>query len=293
MQNVLFYALTVVIWGSTWIAIKFQLGIVDPMVSVTYRFSLAACLLMAWCFLTRKNMKFSLREHGYMALQGAFLFSLNYWMFYVAELHLTSGLAAIIFSTILVMNVINGALILKAAVDLKVIAGGCLGLFGIVLVFKPELAQFHLGEKSFLGMILCLGATYLASLGNILSARNQKHGLPVIQTNAFGMTYGALFMLTAAVVTGREFDFVATLPYVGALFYLAVFGSILAFGCYLSLVGSIGADRAAYATLLFPIVALVISTLWENYQWSAEAMTGVGMILGGNLLLIRQKAKAS
>jgi len=189
-----------------------------------------------------------------------------------------------------VMNVINGALFLKTPIDMKVVAGGALGLVGIGLVFRPELTSFHLGDSGAMGLLLCFVATYLASIGNILSARNQKHGLPVVQTNAFGMMYGALLMLGLSAVLGRSFAFEMTGAYVGSLLYLALFGSIVAFGCYLSLVGRIGADRAAYATLVFPVVALVISTIWEGYQWSASAFSGVALILLGNVLLLQRKA---
>ncbi len=290
MRNVMFYVMTILIWGSTWLAITFQLGSVDPMVSVAYRFSLAAVLLMIWCRVRGLSMRFTAGEHLAMAAQGVFLFALNYWLFYLAELHIASGLAAVIFSTVMVMNVINGALFLKTPIDMKVVAGGALGLVGIGLVFRPELTSFHLGDSGAMGLLLCFVATYLASIGNILSARNQKHGLPVVQTNAFGMMYGALLMLGLSAVLGRSFAFEMTGAYVGSLLYLALFGSIVAFGCYLSLVGRIGADRAAYATLVFPVVALVISTIWEGYQWSASAFSGVALILLGNVLLLQRKA---
>lgn len=292
MKNFIFYTMTVLIWGSTWLAIKFQLGEIDPMVSVTYRFSLAAVLLILWCSLFRLKMKFTLQEHGTIALQGIFLFALNYLLFYIAELHLTSGLAAVIFSTILVMNMVNGAIFLGTPFNSKVIAGGFLGLIGIVLVFKPELSSFSLGDKGFYGVVLCFAATFLASLGNIISAHNQKKGLPIIQTNAYGMAYGAMLMLLLAMFNGKEFGFIVSPAYIGSLFYLAVFGSIVAFGCYLTLVGNIGADRAAYSTLLFPIVALGISTIWEGYQWTGSALTGVALILSGNLLMLKKKAPA-
>lgn len=292
MQNVLFYLLTILIWGSTWLAIKFQLGTVDPLVSVVYRFSLAAFILLAWCRFTRLNMGFSLKNHGFMALQGALLFGFNYWLFYVSELHLTSGLAAVIFSTVLLMNMVNGFLFLKTPFDVKVIAGGVLGLVGIVMVFRPEVAGFHLGDSGVTGVLLAFAATYMASLGNIISARNQKQGVPVIQTNAYGMTYGAVFMFLVVLFTGKSLSFVVSYAYIGSLIYLAVFGSIVAFGCYLSLIGRIGADRAAYASLIFPIVALVISTIWEGYHWTPESVTGVLLILSGNLFMLKKKPVA-
>jgi len=292
MENLLFYTLTVLIWGSTWLAIKFQLGTIDPLVSVIYRFTLAATLLMAWCLIKRLNMRFTPRDHGFMALQGTLLFSINYWLFYLAELHITSGLAAVIFSTIVVMNMVNGNLFLKTPFDPRVIAGGTLGLIGILFVFKPELSSFQLADSGIKGMVLCLIATYCASLGNIISARNQKNGLPIIQSNAYGMTYGTILMLAVALIKGKEFEFIFSTSYVTALIYLALFGSIVAFGCYLTLIGRIGADRASYATLLFPIVALAISTIWENYHWSHEAFIGVALILFGNLLMLRKRKKS-
>lgn len=289
MKNVFFYIMTVLIWGSTWIGIKFQLGTVAPMVSVGYRFALAALLLLLWCRLRNLPMRFTLKDHLFIALQGTFLFCINYLLFYLAELHLTSGLAAVIFSTILLMNMINGRIFLKSTLDIRVIVGGLLGLPGIILVFMPEVTSFSHDSNNMRGILLCVLATYFASLGNILSARNQKKHLPVVQTNAFGMAYGAIIMLSMAYFSGKQFQVDLSFDYLGSLIYLSIFGSIIAFGCYLALVGNIGADRAAYATLLFPLVALVISTIWEGYHWTGSALLGVGLILCGNLLMIQRK----
>ncbi|MBT8362886.1 MAG: DMT family transporter [Deltaproteobacteria bacterium] len=292
MKNKLFYLITVLIWGSTWLGIKLQLGVVEPMVSVVYRFGLAALILLIWCWVKRMNMRFGWREHGFMLLQGVLLFGFNYLLFYEAELLVTSGLAAVIFSTILAMNIINGAIFLGSAVDKKVVIGGILGLIGIVLVFRPEISSFSFDNNGMKGIILCIFATLLASLGNITSARNQKNKLPIIQSNAYDMAYGALILFIVSLASGKAFIFDYSFVYIGSLLYLAIFGSIIAFGCYLSLVGSIGADRAAYATLLFPLVALLISTIWENYQWTISSLTGVCLILLGNFIIL-QKQKGS
>lgn len=288
MRNFLFYLAVVLIWGSSWIGIKMQLGIVDPVVSVTYRFSLAACILLAWCFIKRLPMRFTLQEHRFIFLQGLFLFGINYLLFYIAELYIASGLAAVIFSTIVLMNIVNGSLFLKSPIDRRVVFGGLLGLTGIGLVFKSEITTLSASTESITGIILSLFATLFASWGNIISARNQKRSLPIIQTNAIGMAYGGGIMLVAALATGRPFSFDFSPQYIGSLLYLAMFGSVIAFGCYLSLIGKIGADRAAYATLLFPIVALFISTIWEDYHWTASAAAGIVLILFGNLWIIRR-----
>ena len=187
------------------------------------------------------------------------------------------------------MNVFNSALFLKKPIERKLILAGLMGLTGIVLVFRPEISAFSLDNHGVRGLLLCISATLLASFGNILSAYNQKNNeLPIVQTNAFGMGYGALALLMTAVLTSKPFSFETTLTYTGSLIYLAVFGSVIAFGCYLTLVGNIGATRAAYATLLFPIVALAISTVWEAYKWTPEAAVGIVLILVGNVLMIQR-----
>jgi drug/metabolite transporter (DMT)-like permease len=282
--------MTVLIWGSTWLAIKFQLGVVAPAVSIAYRFALAAVMLFLWCLATKRSLKFSRNDQLFMALQGSLLFALNYLFFYLAELTLTSGLAAVVFSTIVIMNLLNGRLFLGTPVEWKVLLGGLLGLLGLMLMFWPEVAGFEAAGESLLALGYCFLATYLASLGNILSARNQQNGLPIIQSNAFGMLYGALLMLLISVGIGAPLTIEPTFAYLGSLFYLSLFGSVIAFGCFLSLVGRIGPGRAAYATLLFPLVALLLSTIWEDYQWTAPALIGIVLILGGNYLaMVKRK----
>jgi drug/metabolite transporter (DMT)-like permease len=293
MANLLFYTITILIWGSTWLGIKFQLGSVDPALSVAYRFALAALILFLWCFARRLPLWFSRVDHFYIAMQGVFLFAINYLLFYLAELQITSGLAAVVFSTIVVMNLLNGRIFLGTPIELKVLFGGALGMCGLVLLFWPEMAAVNFSGPVIAGMLLSFAATYLASLGNILSARNQRRKLPIVQTNAFGMAYGSLCMALVVVVTGAPVTIDLSTPYLLSLIYLAVFGSVIAFGCYLSLVGRIGPGRAAYATLLFPVVALALSTLWEDYHWTMSGLCGIALILFGNYLALAKKRNVS
>jgi drug/metabolite transporter (DMT)-like permease len=286
----LLYAATVLIWGTTWMAIKFQLGSVDPMISVLYRFIAAAIILMAYCRLAGLKMRFRLKDHLFMALQGLVLFSVNYWIMYLASVHLTSGLVAVIFSSIVFMNMLNGALLMGSPIRISVVVGGTVGIAGIVFVFWPEVSAFSLSDKTAMGVLLAAVSTFMASLGNIISARHQKYELPVIQTNAYGMAYGAVIMGILVITSGKPFNFELSFMYVGSLFYLIIFGTVIAFGCYLKLIGKIGADRAAYATMLFPIVALIISTFFEDYQWSAHNIIGMVLVLIGNGLVINKKA---
>ena len=290
MRSVALYAVTVLIWGTSWLAIIYQLGVVDPMVSVAYRFILAAVIMHGLCWVRRQPMRFSRRDHCFLALQGASLFALNYWLFYNAELHIASGLAAVVFSTIIVWNILLGAVWIRHPLDRRVLLGAGLGLCGIALVFWPEVQDFEANETGLYGLGLSIVATILASLGNIASARNQQAGISVLSSNAWAMTYGAGLMVLLALVSGKPFDFMATPLYVGALLYLSVFASVIAFWSYLTLVGEIGPDRAAYATLLFPLVALGLSTVFEDYVWTLPAIIAVCLILGGNLLTLRKPA---
>jgi len=289
MANLLFYTVTILIWGSTWLGIKFQLGNVDPALSVAYRFALAALILFLWCVARRLPMRFSRNDHLYIAMQGFFLFAFNYLLFYLAELYITSGIAAVVFSTIVVMNLLNGRFFLGTPIEMRVLFGGGMGMVGLVMLFWPEMAAVNFSGPVMLGLLLSFAATYLASLGNILSARNQSRKLPIVQTNAFGMAYGSLCMVLVVVVTGAPITIDLSAPYLLSLVYLALFGSVIAFGCYLSLVGRIGPGRAAYATLLFPIVALILSTIWEDYHWTLPGLIGILLILCGNYLALAKQ----
>lgn len=287
------YFTTVLIWGSTWLAIKFQLGAVDPLVSVVYRFGLASVLLFAWCFLARARLRLTPREHVFIALQGVCLFGLNYWVIYWAEVYLTSGVVAVIFATMVFMNFFNAALFLKRPLVPVVLVGGLIGLAGVALLFWPEFGSLGLDGGALRGLLLALGATYLASLGNIVATRNAGFGLKVITVNAWGMFYGTALLALVALVTGVEFRFPTGMPYVASLLYLSVFGSIVAFGAYLRLMALIGPERAGYTAMLTPVVALLLSTAFEGYRWTLPAAAGLVLIVLGNALVLRRPAASS
>jgi drug/metabolite transporter (DMT)-like permease len=291
MQNVFLYILTVLIWGSTWIAITFQLGRVAPEASIVYRFGLAALLLLVFAQARRLPMRFRPSQHGWIALQGIFLFSFNYILVYLAEQQLNSGLVAITFSTIIILNVVLGAIFLGNPIRPRVVAGGVLGVAGLVLVFSRALTGFDPTGGGRQGLILAIVAVVSASIGNIVAARNQRAGLPIIQTNAFGMAYGALCTLAVGLIRGVTFSFDPSVPYLLSLGYLALFGSVIAFGAYLTLIGRMGVDRAGYVGVIFPLVALVLSTLLEGLGWNALGLVGVALVVAGNLLVISRSRK--
>jgi drug/metabolite transporter (DMT)-like permease len=289
MQNAAFYLLTSLIWGSTWLVITFQLGVVPPEASIVYRFTLAALLLMVYALARRLPMRFTPRQHFFIALQGTFLFSLNYILVYLAEQNLTSGLVAIVFSMLILSNVVLGAIFLRNPIRPRVVLGGVIGVAGLALVFRPDLSGFVGGSGWRLGLLLSVAAVLSASVGNILSARNQRAGLPVVQTNAFGMAYGAAVTLVIAIVRGVPFTFDPTPSYVLSLIYLAVFGSVIAFGTYLTLIGRLGVDRAAYIGVIFPLVALLLSMMFEGLGLGAIGLLGVGLVAAGNVLVLNRR----
>jgi len=289
LRQVLYFIIPCFIWGSTWFAIKFQLGHVDPLVSVVYRFLIAGLLLMAFSAIRKLNLRFTLREHLLMILQGMILFGFNYWLVYLAETNLTSGIVAIIFSFSIFTNIFFNYLLLKGKIRREVMAGAILGIAGTFLIFNHELKNSEQISIGYEALMFCFGSIVLASLGNILSKYNQTRKLPVIQSNAFGMTYGSLAMMIMVPLSGRSFSFEATLPYFASLLYLSLFGSIIAFTLYLKLVGDIGPDRAGYTTLVAPVIALVISSFFENYHWGVIAICGVLLLFAGNILALKIK----
>lgn len=194
MAKFFLYLTTVLVWGSSWLGVKYQLGVVEPGASLVYRFALSAAIMAALCLVTGRSLRFNRRQHGQMALQGLLLFCLNYTLIYSGTQYLTSGLVAVAFSTVSVMNIALGALFYGIALKPRVLVGALVGLCGIALVFWPELSAFDLNRTGTLGLLLTLGGTLFAAVGMMTSGRNQKLGLPVMQTNAWGMIYGTGFL---------------------------------------------------------------------------------------------------
>jgi drug/metabolite transporter (DMT)-like permease len=280
------FAIASLIWGSTWLAIKFQLGAVAPEVSVALRFALSALLLGAWCALTRRSLRFDRRTHAFLALQGLLLFGLNYIGVYWAEQYATSGLVAVLFSTIVFMNPIGARLVFGTPLTLRTLFAAALGVTGVGLLFLPEFSQARNGGTSALGILLGLGATAIAAAGNLTAERNQKARIPVLTGNAWAMAYGALTATLIAAVVGARFTVDPRLPYLASLVYLAVFGTIIAFAAYLTLLKDVGSGTASYVAVATPIVAMLLSTLFEGYRWTPIAAFGVVLAVAGNWLAL-------
>jgi drug/metabolite transporter (DMT)-like permease len=287
----LLYITVVLAWGFAWIGIHFQVGVVAPDVSVFWRFAIAGPIVLAIAALRGDRLRYDLRDHAMFALLGVLMFSLNFLLYYHAAESLPSGLLSIVFSLASFFNVWLGALFLGSPIDKRVVAGGLLGTIGMAALFYPQFA----GHAFPRGALLALGLSFVGTLSfcfaNIVSAKLSRRKIPVFPATGYGMLYGSASLALYAVLNGHAFQVEWTSTYLIGLAYLALIGSVLAFICYLTLLGRIGADRAAYVTVLGPVVALAVSTVVENFQWSVIAAFGFIAVLAGNVLVLRPAKK--
>ncbi|WP_374440953.1 DMT family transporter [Pseudomonas panipatensis] len=291
-MNLSLYLLTVLIWGTTWIAIKLQMGAVAIPLSIAYRFSLAALVLFAILLLSRRLQALGRRGQLICLAQGLCLFCVNFICFYTASQWIPSGLIAVVFSTATLWNALNARVFFGQRIAANVLGGGALGLLGLALLFWPQLVGHTASRETLYGLGLALLGTLCFSAGNLLSSLQQKAGLRPLSTNAWGMLYGSLILLTICLVQGVPLSFDASPRYIGSLLYLAIPGSVIGFTAYLTLVGRMGPERAAYCTVLFPVVALNISAFAEGYRWSLPALAGLGLVMAGNVLVFRKPRPA-
>lgn len=288
LSNLQLFAACVAIWGSTWLAITFQLGKVEPEASVTYRFLLASLLIFAYCAARRLPLRFSARDHLWLALLGISMFSVSYIFVYYAEQHIVSGLVAVGYSASPLLGMLGLRLFFGTPMARRIAVGSILGIVGIALVFWPEFGKFQAGGSPALGALFTALAVIVSTLGSMVAHRNHDANVPVWQGMAWGMLYGAIFSALWTLAAGKPFAFEATLSYVLSLLYLVVLGSILAFAGYLTLLGRIGAARSGYIGVMVPIVALVISAAFEGFSWHALTWVGIAVSVAGNVIVLRR-----
>lgn len=260
-----------------------------PEVSVAYRYLGAAALLFIWCKYKGLSLTFHLKSHRWFALMGLFMFCLNYILAYRAQIHITSALSAIAFSAMLWMNILNARWFFGVRVGPRIYLGAALGVAGIVVLFGPRVGELSLTDDVLFGSVLAVTGALMASFGNMASQAAQRTRLPVMQSNAWSMLYGGLLTTAIALAQGHSFNFDLSAGYVISLVYLTIFGSVIAFGAYLTLLGRIGAHRAGYATVAFPVVALTLSMIFEDLALDGFIVTGFVLVLAGNLLVLRDR----
>jgi drug/metabolite transporter (DMT)-like permease len=290
-MNALLYFVVLLAWGSSWFAISFQLGDVAPQVSIVWRFLLASIILFIWCYFRGLKLSFPWRDHLSWLLLGFFLFCINYICAYFGTFYLASGLVCLIFSTLTLFTVFNGFIFFKKPIRLPILVGAVVGIAGLSIIFSNEIssADWSLESGIVKGFLWMLLATFFASIGMLLSGQFQARKMPLVQSNAFSMLYGSLILVFYIAVSDVSFSFNNSYSYVISLVYLALIASVIGFGVYLKLVGNIGADKASYVNIFTPTIALLLSTLFENYDWSWVGLIGVLLIIIGNIIVLYAK----
>ncbi len=282
------FAIATLIWGTTWIAITFQLGTVAVEASVTYRFLIAALLMFGWMKWRGETAWLPWSQQRWLLLMGA-LYCINYALIYRAEMTVSSGLVAVAGASLLFFNIVLSRLIFGTPLNRLIVIGALLGTFGIVLVFWPEVALFK-GADAWRGAIYALLGSLGAAGANMCAMRLGREKLSVFTVNAWWMLWTALILAVVTVLSGQAFTFDWSAGYVLSLLYLAVFGSIIAFACYLTLIERIGASKASYIAVMTPVVAIIVSTFFEGFQWHPLTFVGMALIAGGQWLVLSKRS---
>lgn len=281
------------IWGSTWLAIRYELGIVAPEWSIVYRFAIGGMLMFALALVMRHALAMTRRGHLLALGMGATQFVLNYQFVYASEAHIASGLVAVVSALMLVSNAALGRLVLGQEVSRPFLLGSGVALCGIALLFTHELAREGADAwQTVLGISLATAGFLSASIANVLQGTAPSRRVPAPTLLAWSMLYGTAANVVVALAVAGPPTFDPRLPYVLALLYLALFGSAIAFTFYLSVIRTIGPARAAYSSVLTPVIAMALSTLFEGYRWSAAAGAGAALTLVGLAVALRARSPA-
>ena len=285
--ELLLYSMVVFGWSTSWLPLKWQLGVVAPEVSLLWRFVIAATVMVLITIYLRQSLMFHWRTHLRLALLGLCIFSTNFAFFYHGGKGVASGLLAVVFSSASLVNVLMTAVLGRSRPRIAHLLAAMVGLTGVVCLFWPEL---QLSNTALTSLALCLIGTLFFCTGNMVSAACQKRGIPIFASASWGMLYGACYLALFSFISNHEFIIEPTAKYVLGLVWLALVSSVMTFAAYLSLIGRIGPSRAGYATVIFPVFALLISTVFESYTWSGLAFIGLGLVICGNVIMLHARA---
>lgn len=277
------------LWGFSWIAIKWQAGSVATEVSIFYRFALAALLMFIFGKLFKQLQQTKLSQHKFFALQGLCLFCCNFLAFYSATHYIASGLTAVVMATAPIFNALHGRLFFNTPTTANFWFGVVVGLSGIGLLFGADLMATDWSLDVLLGLVYALIGTWCFSIGNMISIRNTRNNIKPYTATSYGMIYGCLALLLIIYIRGLSFSIDLSTQYLGSLVYLAIPATVMGFTLYLMLVDRIGANSASYVLLITPIVALVVSSVFESYHWTVYSSIGLTLVILGNLMSRRTK----
>ncbi len=288
------FILCTLIWSSTWLVIRHQLGVVPPAWSIAYRFLIAAIAMLAYARWTKTPLRLTPRQHGFAAIYGIAQYAFNYEAVYVAEQTVTSGLVALLFALLIVPNALLAWIFLKQGVSRAFLLGSAVAGAGLVLMFWHEIAGAPAGGSLILsGVGWSLVAVLAASVANVMQATKAAKAIPVVSLVVWGMAWGTLFNIGVALIVDGPPVFDRYPSYWLGTLYLGLIGSALAFTAYFHVIRAIGPARAAYSSVLIPVLAMGLSTLFEHYRWSPEAVVGGLLTLAGLFVALQAKQSAS
>ena len=285
------FVIAVVIWSTTWHAILYQLAHTTPEFGVALRFGLAGALALAFAALRGERLRCTPREHALLALQGVFMYSLSYLCVYHAETHVPSGLVAVGYSASPLINGVGAWLLWRTPLPSRFLAGGALCIAGVALIFWPEIAGAASADSTALGALFTVGAVLLSAVGSLAASRNATHGLPFWPALGWGMVYGAALSGIVVVASGQPLALPSALSWWLSLAYLAVAGSVVAFACFLALQQRVGPGPASTVGVMTPVLALVVSALFEGFRPVALTWFGALLTVAGNVLILAPKFK--
>lgn len=291
--DLLLYLATIFIFGSGWLPLRMQLGVVAPEVSLTWRFLLATAVMFLLLWARGERVMFHPRDHLVFAGLGATLFSFNFITFYYAGYHLPSGLLSVVFALTAVMIPLLGALVLRQRLHPRVVVGAVVGVLGLALVFGPSIASGEGVHGAGIGLALSLTGTFCFSVGSLVSSIAGRRGYPLVSMTAWGFFYGFLILFIMALARGVPFEVEWNARYIGSLLYLVAAQTLTGFAVYFVLIRRIGASHAGYVTVLFPLVALALSTWFEAFHWTFAAAIGIALVLAGALLVLMPQRNKS
>ncbi|WMW81439.1 EamA family transporter [Undibacterium cyanobacteriorum] len=290
MPSYLLFIIASLIWGSTFWAITQQLGQVAPAVSVAYRFGLAAACLFAWCIWRGHKIKLPWRQHRWLMLHGFCTFSLSYVCTYSSEQYVVSALVAVLFSLMVIWSPILERIFLGRALSAQIWLAASVSIGGVILLFYPTLREnFGSGHPLapaelhhfVFGIALALTATLASTFGNLVVIKVRELNQDVLGTMAWAMAWGTFFISLYAIFKGESWSIPHTLQYWGALLYLSIFGSVIAFACYFTLINRIGAQKTVFIGVITPLISVLLSIQLENYRPGWIEWLGMLLCLSG------------
>lgn len=292
LANWQLFAVCVVVWGTTWYAITWQIADLAPEIGVALRFALAGATVLGLAAWRGMPLRFGARDHARFALQGAFMYGVSYVCVYHAEQHVVSGLVAVGYSASPLIVSLGARAAFGAPLSGRFLAGGVVGLVGVTLIFWPEIAKAPAGASSTLGAVFTVGAVLLSAVGSLSASRNRHHGLPFWPALGFGMLWGALASVLMAAVLGRPWSVPMNAGWWISLGYLALAGSVITFACYLTLQDRLGPGPAGTIGVMTPLLALLVSLLFEGYRPELITFLGAALAVAGNVAMLRPAAAA-